>query len=130
MPNVRRVCAFLSVAWLPAVVAADEEPTRLPPVEVRAAYPLVAAQYRETPLPVYPSAAREQGLEGVALFDVMVQSDGRVGEVRLKRTSGSPLLDDAALATIKTWSFVPARRGPRAVESWVEVPVKFSLTVR
>jgi protein TonB len=53
-----------------------------------------------------------------------------VGEVKLRRTSGSALLDETAQATIRTWTFVPARRGPRLVESWVEIPVKFSLTAR
>lgn len=110
--------------------AAETEPIQLPPVEVNAPYPLVPAKYRETPLPQYPTAAREQGIEGVVLLEVRVRADGRVEEFRLKASSGSAMLDDAALKTVKGWTFVPARRGPRSVESWVEVPVKFALTVK
>src|SRR5262249_13209344 len=117
MHAVRTACALLLVLWLPPAGAAEDEPVRLAPVEVVAAYPLVPAQYRETPLPPYPAAAREQGLEGVATFDVKILPDGRVGEVKLKRTSGSSLLDETARTTIGKWTFVPASRGPRPVES-------------
>jgi protein TonB len=126
---VRLAGLVLALVALPGASAADE-PIRLPPVEVRGTHPLVPAQYRSTPLPPYPSGAREQGVEGTVLLDVRVQPDGRVGEVRLKHTSGSPLLDGAALETVKAWTFVPARRGPATVESWVEIPVRFSLTSR
>jgi protein TonB len=128
MSDTPRV-TLLALLALAGAAAADE-PIRLPPVEVRGTHPLVPAQYRSTPLPAYPSGAREQGVEGTVLLDVRVQADGRVGEVRLKRTSGSSILDGAATETVKTWTFVPARRGPASVESWVEIPVRFSLTTR
>jgi protein TonB len=124
---IRRALAVLPLVVLPLPGAADDEPFRLPPVEVRAPHALVPARYRETPPPTYPAAAREQRLEGTVLLDVHVRPDGRVGQVRVKQTSGSPLLDTAARDSVRQWTFVPARRGARAVESWVEVPVIFSL---
>lgn len=127
---VYRGTLAVGLSMLAAPGAAQDEPIRLPAVEVRAPYPLVPAQYRDTPLPPYPATAREQRLEGTVLLDVQVRADGRVGEVRLKRTSGTLVLDAAALETVKRWTFVPARSGPRTVESWVEVPVKFSLVAR
>lgn len=48
----------------------------------------------------------------------------------MKSSSGSPVLDEAGLKAVAGWTFVPARRGPRAVDAWVEVPVKFALTSR
>ena len=118
----------LAVAFaLITPAAAQDEPIRLPPVEVRAAHPLIPAQYRSTPTPPYPSSAREQGVEGEVVLDVEVRANGRVGDVRVKRSSGAPALDEAALAAVKQWTFIPARRGPRAVDSRVEVPVTFSL---
>jgi protein TonB len=50
--------------------------------------------------------------------------------VKVKRTTGLAILDEAAEQTIKTWTFEPGRRGPDPVESWVEVPVRFSLKQR
>lgn len=125
---MRRYSLGLALALI-TPAAAQDEPIRLPAVEVRAPHPLVPAQYRSTPLP-YPPTAREQGLQGKVVLDVEVQADGRVGDVRLKESSGAPILDDAALAAVKAWTFVPARRGPSAVVSRVEVPVLFSLSAR
>jgi periplasmic protein TonB len=113
----------------PALTAATGV-IELPPIEVRAPRPPVPPAYRDTPLPAYPPAAREQGTEGVVLLNVQVGSDGRVAEIRVKASSGSRLLDDSAVAAVKTWTFVPARQGARAVESWVEIPVRFALTQR
>jgi protein TonB len=121
------VLTLTALAW---PVHAEEEPVRLAPVEVRALYPLTPAQYRDTPLPSYPAAAREQRLEGTVLLEVLVRADGRVGEARVKQSSGAPVLDEAALEAVRRWTFVPAQRGPVAVDSWVEVPVRFSLVAR
>lgn len=126
----RRIALVLSLAGFASPAPAEEEPVRLPPVEVRALYPLTPPQYRDTPLPQYPSAAREQRLEGTVLLEVLVRADGRVGEARVKQSSGAPVLDEAALETVRRWTFVPAQRGPVAVDSWVEVPVRFSLVTR
>jgi len=49
-------------------------------------------------------------------------------DVSVAASSGSRVLDNAAFSAVKKWTFVPARRGPRAVESVVEVPVKFALS--
>jgi protein TonB len=86
--------------------------------------------YRSAPPPSYPPFARDRGLEGTGLFDVQVLEDGRVGEVKVKRSTGETVLDEAATQTIRSWIFEPGRRGPTAVVSWVEVPVRFSLKQR
>jgi protein TonB len=44
-----------------------------------------------------------------------------------ERTSGSGHLDSAALETVKTWRFVPARQGRESIEAWVLVPIVFRL---
>jgi protein TonB len=47
--------------------------------------------------------------------------------VRLHTSSGSSLLDDAAIAAVNKWRFVPARQGGNPVAAWVQVPVAFKL---
>jgi len=49
-------------------------------------------------------------------------------EVSVATSSGAPILDEVAVSAARKWTFVPARRGSRAVESVVEVPVKFALS--
>jgi protein TonB len=46
----------------------------------------------------------------------------------LKTTSGFARLDNAAQLAVAGWKFVPAIRGAKAVDAWVIVPIKFSLS--
>jgi protein TonB len=67
---------------------------------------------------------REQGR---VLVRVLVGVDGLAERIELKESSGSIRLDQAALETIRTWTFVPARRGDETVSAWVIVPITFTL---
>lgn len=84
-------------------------------------------QYGSNPLPVYPSLARKMGHEGVVLLAAEILSDGRVGQLVVKKSSGFPTLDQTALDAVQRWKFIPARWMGKAVSAWVDVPVKFRL---
>ena len=71
--------------------------------------------------------ARRQRQQGTVLFDVQVGADGRAASVKLKHSSGFPLLDQAALEAVRRWTFEPARTGGIPISSHVEVPVRFAL---
>lgn len=78
------------------------------------------------PKPHYPEEAKRQGQAGVAHVGVRVNARGHVEEVRLVKTSGSPLLDESALEAVSRWRFMAGGPNPmRAV-----VPVRFTLTPR
>jgi protein TonB len=51
-------------------------------------------------------------------------------ETRVDTSSGYDILDQAAVAAVRAWRFVPARLGGAAIEAWVRVPVAFRLTDR
>lgn len=89
--------------------------------------PLFNAAYLRNPAPVYPAAARRSGDQGTVMLKVLVSPEGVPLRVELDRSSGSKLLDGAALDAVKNWRFVPARRGAENVEGWVRVPVVFKL---
>jgi protein TonB len=36
-------------------------------------------------------------------------------------------LDDAALAAVQKWKFVPAKRGEQPIEGWVSFPIEFNI---
>lgn len=87
------------------------------------------AAYGETPPPDYPEPARRMEQQGTVLLRVLVAADGAVRRVEVGKSSGFDILDRAALETVRArWRFVPARRRAAAVESWVLVPIRFSLT--
>lgn len=88
----------------------------------------VQAGYRSTTKPDYPERARKEGKEGRVLLRVLVDEEGRSKVVEVNTSSGSEALDQAALAAIKRWRFLPARYGNKPVESWVKIPIDFRLT--
>ncbi len=79
------------------------------------------------PRPEYPRTAREAGWEGTVVLQVLVLPDGTAGSVSLHRTSGHPVLDEAALSSVKNWKFLPAMDGNFPVQSVVRLPVRFDL---
>ena len=91
--------------------------------------PLVEAipVYRENPAPRYPRTARRRGYEGAVLLEVLVNREGKVKELRIFRSSGYPVLDKAALSSVKKWIFEPGKRGDESIEMWVKIPVSFRL---
>jgi protein TonB len=89
--------------------------------------PDLNADYLNNPAPAYPSASRQLGEQGKVLLRVLVNSDGQVEQVMLRKSSGHERLDQAAQETVQKWRFVPARRGEQVVSAWVVVPVSFSL---
>lgn len=83
--------------------------------------------YLQNPPPAYPSIARRLRLEGTVVLRVLVDASGHAEELRIDRTSGAAILDEAALGAIRLWRFVPGRQGPEAIARWVDVPVRFRL---
>ncbi len=74
----------------------------------------------------YPDEARRQGIEGTVHVRVLVNRSGTAEDVVIARSSGSPLLDSAAVRTAKTFEFSPAVMGEKKTRSWVLVPIEFT----
>lgn len=91
------------------------------------AEPDYKADYLNNPRPPYPMVARRMGYHGKVVLDVEVLAEGKAGDVKLHQSSGYDILDNAALQTVKTWRFSPARRFGQAVTQRFLVPIKFSL---
>ena len=90
--------------------------------------PSADANYLHNPAPIYPEQAQNNGWEGTVILNVYVFANGKVKDIDVKQSSGRKVLDEAAIQTVKRWSFVPARQGDTAVEAWVEVPIDFKLS--
>jgi protein TonB len=83
--------------------------------------------YLNNPPPAYPAVSKRAGEQGRVMLRVRVDASGVVEAVELQATSGFPRLDEAALAAVRRWRFVPAKLGERAVAGWAVVPISFSL---
>jgi protein TonB len=88
---------------------------------------LANAGYLHNPAPEYPSLAMRRGWEGTVLLRVHVLASGKPGDIQIQKSSGRDQLDDAALAAVKRWSFVPAKQGDVAQDGWVSVPIDFKI---
>lgn len=109
----------------PAV--APQAPSAAPRSEAPVTPPVFNAAYLRNPPPRYPLASRRNSEEGTVMLRVLVTTEGTASRVELDRSSGSPSLDGAALEAVRSWRFVPARRGTQNIEDWVRVPVVFRL---
>lgn len=88
---------------------------------------LQAAAPRSAAPPAYPDEARRRGWQGRVVLRAHVSAAGTVTAVEVIHPSGYAVLDAAAAAAVRGWTFYPARRGETAVSSTVRIPVEFKL---
>jgi protein TonB len=62
----------------------------------------------------YTDAAKEAGIEGVVLLDLVVDEEGRATQIRVVQGLGHGL-DEAAVKTLERCRFKPGERGGKAV---------------
>ncbi len=68
---------------------------------------------------------RVAAVEGRVVLALLVRADGTVAEVKIEASSGSDVLDAAALAAAAGWRFRPATRDGSPIKSWAIIPVRF-----
>jgi protein TonB len=102
---------------------ADQSSQRSIEPLIREAKPL----YRENPPPVYPTIARRKRYQGLVWLEVLVDTQGRVADIRIHQSCGYDVLDRAALSAAQKWRFEPGKRGDTTVQMWVRIPVRFQL---
>lgn len=77
--------------------------------------------------PVFPKIADRRGWFGTVHLSIDVAADGTVSDVRVDRSSGHKILDDAALRAVRDWRFAPAMRGGVPAGVTVRKPIEFKL---
>lgn len=75
---------------------------------------------------VYPRAAQADGIEGNAVITFSVGASGQIGSIGLARSSGSAILDQAALDTARRASPLPAPP-PGLANQAMSATIRFSL---
>lgn len=129
-PSLPLEASRSSLAADNAPVAAPHESKAAPaaaPATETISQPRFDADYLNNPAPAYPPLSRRAGEEGKVILRVSVSPQGSAEGVEIKTSSGSPRLDESAQKTVRTWKFIPAKRGDSAIQSWVLVPIIFKL---
>lgn len=89
--------------------------------------PSSAADYLNNPPPEYPRLSRRMGEQGKVVVRVLIGADGSAQKAEINRSSGYDRLDQAALATVLKWRYVPGKRGDKPEAMWFNVPISFVL---
>lgn len=80
------------------------------------------------PTPTYPPLALRAGTTGEVLLRIDVDANGHPISGEIAKSSGSRLLDQAALKfVLARWHFNPALRAGKAVAAVALVPISFTL---
>lgn len=77
-------------------------------------------------IPVYPAVARADGKTGAVVLDIVILADGSVGQVKVVR--GEEPFASAAVNTVKTWKYEPARYKGQPISVYRTFQVTFKLT--
>ncbi|MEY4652613.1 MAG: hypothetical protein RI884_1194 [Pseudomonadota bacterium] len=94
---------------------------------VRVEWPSSDADYLRNPRPAYPVQSRRLGEQGQVIVHVLIGADGLPQKAQVHQTSGHDRLDQAALATVLGWRYVPGKRGGVPEAMWFNVPINFVL---
>lgn len=105
----------------PVPAAAEAEP--VPAATASASIPEPIAG--RSPAPRYPFRAYRRGETGTVLVRVEVGPNGVPRSVSLADSSGSRLLDRAAMDTVRRWRFRPAQLDGQPVAGTITVPIEF-----
>jgi len=111
----------IPVETAPPAEAVTTAPVTTPPAEAQ------SLKVTNRVDPIYPAQSRRAGEEGTATFRVLVDTNGRPGEISVAKTSGFPKLDQAGMDAIKRWKFAAAVKDGAAVMSYTTVRVTFRL---
>jgi TonB family protein len=76
--------------------------------------------------PIYPAMAKLRLISGSVEVHFRISREGKVNEV--KSVQGSPILAQAAVEAVKTWSCEPARLNGTPIESQASTNFEFKLS--
>lgn len=78
--------------------------------------------------PQYTAEAKAAGIQGGVMLEIVVLTDGTVGDVRITKSLDTVYgLDDEAVKAIKQWIFEPGQKDGKPVPVRVNVEMTFTL---
>lgn len=116
-------------AATPAAAAptGNQRPSTASAAPAAVVLPSSDADYLNNPAPVYPGMSRRMGEQGTAVLRVFINTEGRAEKAEIRTSSGYSRLDEAALATVQRWRYVPGKRAGVPEAMWFNVPIRFVL---
>lgn len=111
----------------PVPAAPAPAPAPVAPAPPAVELPSSDAAYLQNPKPPYPPISRRLGEQGKVVVRVLIGADGNAQRAEVAQSSGYERLDQAAVATVLKWRYVPGKRGGVPEAMWFNVPINFVL---
>ena len=123
LPPERSPITAPVTAAVTGVAAAPATPAPSPTMQL----PSSDADYLQNPRPPYPPISRRLNEQGKTTVRVLIGVDGLPQRPEIVKSSGFERLDQAAMATVMRWRYVPGKRGGVAEAMWFNVPINWVL---
>ena len=76
--------------------------------------------------PQYTAKAKDARIQGTVLLECVVETDGRVGDVKVAKSLDEDL-DLEAIKAARQWTFEPGKKDGKAVRVQISLEMTFSL---
>lgn len=74
--------------------------------------------------PRYPAEAKQRGVAGTAVVDIVIDESGRVSSTDIAHHA-DPVLEEAALEAVRQWRYRPGHYKGKPVPVWYSVTLRF-----
>lgn len=75
----------------------------------------------------YPSRARNKGITGYVKFNLLINDQGNIEQIKILESSPTGVFDQVASESIRNWSFNAAQYQGKAVRVWASQTIRFDL---
>ncbi len=127
--KLRGAVAAVAVSLALATAARSQQTKEAPPQKeapLQAGSEGVPVPKRsKTVPPTYPPEAQAQGIRGIVILELVVDTEGKVESVNVIRSV--PGLDDAAVEAARQWEYEITRVGGKPVSVRLTVPITFAM---
>lgn len=77
--------------------------------------------------PRYPFRAKRLGIQGYVTVQFLVDRKGRARELTIVKADPEGVFEQSVRQTVPRWRFKPGKKAGRAVDTWVEMTIRFEL---
>lgn len=116
-----------SLALVCLLSAAFSMPARAQDAPKNAGTDVPAPKRAKTVLPEYPPEAQAQGIRGIVILEVVIDTEGHVASAEVVRSIAA--LDEAALTAVRKWQYEVTKVDGKPVSVRLTVPITFALKV-
>jgi protein TonB len=76
----------------------------------------------------YPRKAKQKGIEGYVVLNMLIDKTGQVVNVRVLESNPTGIFDEVATKGVNEWSFTPAKYKGQPVRVWAKQKLRFELS--